>query len=81
MREAHAGVAVRPIVLTGRTVQQVDVGGTVRGGAGAVLWEVTRARRSSTHRAGLRQLGTKHTKQQIRADVASGLITLDESDT
>lgn len=41
MGEAHAVVAVCHSVLTGGTVQQVDIGGTVRRGPGAVLWQVT----------------------------------------
>ena len=41
MGEAHAVVAVGQTVLTGGAVEQVDVGGTVRRGPSAVLWQVT----------------------------------------
>lgn len=54
--EAHAIVAVGHSILTGGTVQQVDVGRTVWGGPGAVLWQVTRPRWPPAHGTRLLQL-------------------------
>ena len=69
VRQAHAVVAVGAAVLAGGAVQQVDIGGAVGRGAGAVFGKVACPRRASAHGARLLQLRgrVKEHREPIRA--------------
>ncbi len=64
----HSSVAEGGFVLAGFSVLQEDVGGAVRGGAGAELGEVAFSERLATHRTRRSQLRRREESTQTRSD-------------